>query len=54
MDQILELIERFLVSLGLALNQLSAEEKTMVTLLLAFLIVGAAAARGLQMAHLWH
>ena len=51
LDQINQLIERFLVGLGLALSRLSAEEKGMITLLLAFLLVATAAARALRMAH---
>lgn len=49
LDRLNELIEQFLVGLGLTLSQLSAEQKTMITLLLIFLVVAAAAARVLQM-----
>lgn len=52
LDHLNELIERFLVGLGLALSRLSAEEKTMVTLLLVLLVIAAAAARALYAAHL--
>jgi hypothetical protein len=51
LDRISELIEQFLVGLGLILSRLSTEEKTMITLLLTFLLVAAAVARVLQMAH---
>jgi hypothetical protein len=46
-----ELIEQFLVSLGLALSQLSEQEKSMITLLLVFLLVAAGVAAALQTAH---
>ena len=52
MDRIGEIIERFLVALGLALSRLSPEEKGMVTLLLTFLLVAAAITRVLQMTHM--
>jgi hypothetical protein len=52
LDRLGELIEMFLVGLGQALSRLSSEEKTMITLLLAFLIVASAAAHALQMSHL--
>jgi hypothetical protein len=51
MDRLGELLERFLVALGLTLSRLSPEEKGMVTLLLTFLLVAAAITRVLQMAH---
>jgi hypothetical protein len=50
-DYFNQLIERFLVGLGMALSKLSAEEKNMITLLLAFLLVATAAARALRMVH---
>jgi hypothetical protein len=50
LDRFNELIEEFLVGLGLTLSQLSAEEKSMITLLLAFLLIAAVAAPALQMA----
>jgi hypothetical protein len=43
------MIERFLVGLGLAISRLSAEEKNMISLLLAFLLLAAVAARALRM-----
>jgi hypothetical protein len=52
LDRLNELIEQFLVGLGLTLSRLSAEEKRMITLLLAFLLIAAVAARALHMAHL--
>ncbi|HEX9200669.1 MAG TPA: hypothetical protein VF865_13990 [Acidobacteriaceae bacterium] len=52
LDRLSELIELFLVGLGQAISRLSAEEKTMITLLLSFLIVAAAAARALEMLRL--
>jgi hypothetical protein len=52
LDRFTELIEQFLVGLGLTLSRLSSEEKTMVTLLLAFLLVAAAAAGVLHRARL--
>jgi hypothetical protein len=48
MDRIGEMIERFLVSLGLTLSRLSPEETRMVTLLLTFLLVAATITRVLQ------
>jgi hypothetical protein len=51
LDRLNELIEQFLVALGLTLSQLSPEEKTMITLLLTFLLVAAVVARFLQMVH---
>jgi hypothetical protein len=51
LERLSELIERFLVALGLTLSRLSPEEKTMITLLLTFLLVASAVARALQMAH---
>jgi hypothetical protein len=52
LDHFNELMERFLVGLGLAISRLSAEEKNMISLLLAFLLVATIAARALHMAHL--
>ena len=43
MDRISEMIEMFLVNLGLALNKMSNEEKKTVTLFLASLMVAAMA-----------
>ena len=51
MDRIGEIIEQFLVSLGLTLSRLSPEENSMVTLLLTFLLVAAALSRVLSMSH---
>jgi hypothetical protein len=51
LDHLGELIEQFLVALGLALSRLSPEQKSMVTLLLTFLLIAAAVARFLQIAH---
>ena len=48
MEPINEMIERFLVALGLALNQLSEEETGMVSLLLLLLVVAAAVSHGLR------
>jgi hypothetical protein len=42
MDYINEIIERFLVALGMALSRMSEEETGMVTLLLALLVIAAA------------
>ena len=53
LDRINELIEQFLVALGLTLSRLSDEETTMVTLLLGFMMVAVIAARALQAAHPW-
>ncbi len=53
LDRINQLIEQFLVALGLALSRLSDEEKTMVTLLLGFLMLAMIATRVLQAAHPW-
>ena len=47
-DPISELIERFLVALGLALNRMSEEETGMVTMLFVFLALAAAMTRVLQ------
>jgi hypothetical protein len=47
LDRLNQLIEQFLVGLGLALSRLSAEQKAMITLLLTFLVVAAAAGRAL-------
>ena len=51
-DRINELIEMFLVSLGITLNRISDEQKTMVTLFLASLAVAAVASHMLQAAFL--
>lgn len=48
LDRINEMITLFLVGLGQALARLSEEEKTMIGLLLAFLLVAAAASRALH------
>jgi hypothetical protein len=50
MDRISELIEMFLVSLGLALNRFTPEEKKIVTMFLASLIVAAVVSRVLHLA----
>jgi hypothetical protein len=42
MDPISEMIERFLVALGLTLSRLTEEETGMVSLLVLFLMVAAA------------
>jgi hypothetical protein len=47
-ERLTELLERFAVGLGLVLGRLSAEEKTMITLLLTFLMLAAAAGRLLR------
>jgi len=49
MEPINEMIERFLVALGLTLSRLSEEEMGMVSLLLLLLVVAAAASHGLRM-----
>jgi len=51
LERLSEIIEQFLVALGLTLSRLSAEEKNMVTLLLTFLLVAAAVARVLHVLH---
>ncbi len=48
LDRINELIEMFLVSLGITLNRISDEEKTMVTLFLALLAAAAVMSHVLQ------
>jgi hypothetical protein len=48
-DDISEKIEMFLVALGISLNQITPEEKKMVTLLLVFLLVAFAGSRALQL-----
>ena len=48
LDDINEIIERFLVALGLTLNRLSDEETGMVTMLLLFLMGAAVASRALH------
>ncbi|HEY4380082.1 MAG TPA: hypothetical protein VGN01_07025 [Acidobacteriaceae bacterium] len=50
MDRITEWIEMLLVNLGLALNKISPEQRTMVTLFLTSLLVAAVVARALQLA----
>lgn len=52
MGPINEIIERFLVALGLALNRMSEEETGMVTMLLLFLAIAAAITRVLQHVYL--
>jgi hypothetical protein len=51
LDRLGELIEQFLVALGLALSRLSADQKSMITLMLTFLLVAAVVARVLQIMH---
>jgi hypothetical protein len=51
MNRIGEIIEQFLVALGLTLSRLSPEETSMVTLLLMFLLMAAAISRVLGIAH---
>jgi hypothetical protein len=48
MEPISEMIERFLVALGLTLSRLSEDEMGMVTMLLLLLVVAAAASHGLR------
>lgn len=48
MDRIFEMIELFLVNLGMALSRLSSEEKQTVTLFLASLLLAAVVAHALQ------
>ena len=50
MDRIFEMIEMFLVNLGLAMNKMSNEEKKTVSLFLASLMFAAIASRILQAA----
>jgi hypothetical protein len=52
MDRISEMIELFLVNLGMAANRISDEEKNMVTMFLASLIIAAAATHTLQAVYL--
>jgi hypothetical protein len=52
LDRLNELIEEYLVGLGLTLSRLSSEETKMITLFLASLLVAAAAACVLHMARL--
>ncbi|HXE06432.1 MAG TPA: hypothetical protein VN612_00965 [Acidobacteriaceae bacterium] len=52
MDYINEIIERFLVALGLTLSRMSEEETGMITLLLVLLVVAAAATHILRAAYL--
>ena len=54
LDPISEMIERFLVALGLTLNRLSDEETGMVSMLLLLLVVAAVASRALRMACFGH
>ena len=54
LDRIQEMITLFLVGLGQHLSRLSADEKRMITLGLAFLMIAAAATRMLQLAHFGH
>lgn len=49
-DRLNELIEQFLVALGIFLNRMTQEEKTQVTLLLSLLMIAAAASRVLHLA----
>ncbi len=51
MEPINEMIERFLVALGLLLSRMSEEETGMITLLFLLLVVAAAASRALRLAH---
>ena len=51
-DDISEKIEMFLVSLGISLNQMTPDDKKMVTLLLAFLLIAFAGSRALQLTQL--
>jgi hypothetical protein len=51
LDRLGELLEALLVGLGQFLQRLSSEEKTMIGLLLAFLMMAAAMSRALQMSH---
>jgi hypothetical protein len=53
LDRINELIEQFLVALGLTLSRLSDEETTMITLLLGFMMLAMIASRFLRAAHPW-
>ena len=48
MEPINEMIERFLVALGLTLSRLSEEETGMVSMLLLLLVVAAAASHVLR------
>ena len=54
LDQLNEIIERFLVGLGLALNSLSDQETGMVSMFLVGLVVAAVAARALRFAVVGH
>lgn len=53
-DRIFEMIEMFLVNLGLAMNRMSNEEKKTVSVFLASLMVAAIASRVLQAAFVGH
>lgn len=48
MDRIAEWIELLLVNLGMALTRISTEQRRMITLFLASLLVAAVVARVLQ------
>ena len=50
MDRISEWIELLLVNLGMALTRISTEQRRMITLFLASLLLAAVVARVLQMA----
>jgi hypothetical protein len=50
MDRISEWIELLLVNLGMALTRISTEQRRMITLFLASLLLAAVAARALQLA----
>jgi hypothetical protein len=52
LDRLGELLEQFLVGLGQFLTRLSSEEKTMISLLLALLMIAAMMSRVLV--HLVH
>jgi hypothetical protein len=52
LDRLGELLEMFLVGLGQFLTRLSSEEKTMISLLLALLMIAAMMSRVLS--HLVH
>jgi len=51
LDRLGELLEALLVGLGQFLQRLSSEEKTMIGLLLGFLMLASAMSRALQMSH---
>jgi hypothetical protein len=54
LDRINEMIEMFLVGLGLHLSRFSDEEMSMITVLLALLMLAAAATGVLRATHPWH